>query len=220
MYQRKSYKSLILTCSLVVACMALCAFFVYFPLTDTDIFWHLAAGREIIIQKRLLFNDPFSYSIASPKWIDLHWLFQVIVYGIYSLGNEKALLVFKLMVVAATTGLICAVHRSLRYIVVTSFIAVVLFWQACYLLCLRPVLVTILCMSLYFVIFENAARRADKRILWLCIPLQILWTNSQGLYMIGLFIIGAYWLEQIVDSIVKKEKKTRFMTMVLLSATL
>jgi hypothetical protein len=68
------------------------------------------------------------------------------------------------------------------------------------------VLITILCMSLYFYLFENTRYRSGKRILWLCIPVQILWTNSQGLYMIGLFIIGAYWLETIVRLAGKKEK--------------
>ncbi len=220
MYHRKSYKSLIIRCSLISACMALCGFFVYFPLTDTDIFWHLAAGREIFSQKRFLFFDPFAYSLASPKWIDLHWLFQVVVYGLYSIGNEKALLVFKLLSVAGAAGILCAVHRSMRYVVIASFLTALLFWEARYLMCLRPVLITVLCMATYFYLFENAPLRANKRILWLCIPLQILWTNSQGLYMIGLFIIGAYWLENIVHLAGKKEKIPNVMILLPVAAVL
>jgi hypothetical protein len=206
MYQRKSYKQLIIKCSLVTACVTLCGFFVYFPITDTDIFWHLAAGREIINQKHFLFFDSFAFSLASPKWIDLHWLFQIIVYGLYSIGQEKALLIFKLLCVGSVACLLCIMHRSTRYMVITSFLTALLFFEARYLICLRPVLLTILCMSLYFVLFEKARVLTQKRVLWLCIPLQVLWTNSQGLYMIGLFIIGAYCLENIVQAAVKKEK--------------
>jgi hypothetical protein len=32
------------------------------------------------------------------------------------------------------------------------------------------------------------------------VPLQIIWTNSQGLYPIGIFIIGAYWVENLASS--------------------
>jgi hypothetical protein len=220
MYKRKSYRLLIINCSLVLACMSLCSFFVYFPLTDTDIFWHLAAGREIVSQKRFLFTDPFAFSIAAPKWIDLHWLFQVIVYGLYTIGSEKALLVFKLCIVAAVAGILCSVRRSTLFIALTSFIAVMLFYETRYLVCLRPALITMLCMSLYILLFENAARLSTQKRLWLCIPLQIIWTNSQGLYMIGLFIIGAYWLEDILSGVVTKEKKSWRMTMLLVVAAL
>jgi hypothetical protein len=220
MYQRKSYKWFIIKASLVSGCMALCAFFVYFPITDTDIFWHLAAGREIINHKHFLYSDPFAFSLTSPKWIDLHWLFQVFVYGLYCLGSEQALLVFKLFTVAAVACLLCTAHRSLRYIAITSFMTAILFYEGRYLICLRPVLVTILCMALYLFLFENARQRMDKRLLWFCIPLQVVWTNSQGLYPVGLFIIGAYWLEDVASFLIKKGPKPLFMTRLLLLAAL
>jgi hypothetical protein len=220
MYQKKSYKWVIIKASLVTGCSALCAFFVYFPITDTDIFWHLAAGREIVTQKQFLFHDPFAFSLASPKWIDLHWLFQVVVYGLHCLGGEKALLAFKILTVAAVAGILCLTRRSLRSIVVTSFLAAALVYEARYLICLRPVLITILCMAIYFFLFENVRERADKKILWLCIPLQIIWTNSQGLYPVGLFIVGAYWLEAAIRYMAKKREKPLFMTCLLVLVSL
>jgi hypothetical protein len=200
--------------------MALSAFFVYFPLTDTDIFWHLAAGREIVLHKHLLFTDPFSFSLPTPQWIDLHWLFQLLVYGLYSIGTEKALIIFKLMVIASVTGILCTIYRSRRYSAICAFTSAVLIYEARYLICLRPVLITMLCMALYLYLFENARRTKNKKALWFCIPLQILWTNSQGLYMIGLFIIGAYWLEEVIDFFLKKEQKPFIISLVFLSSIL
>jgi hypothetical protein len=220
MYQRKSYNAIIAEYALVFACIVLSVFFSYFPLTDTDIFWHLAAGKEIIQKKAFLFYDPFAYSLPSAQWIDLHWLFQVIVYGLYSLGNEKALLIFKLAVVACVAGILCCIHRTPRFICISAFITAVLFYETRYLLCLRPVLISILCMSLFLFLFENTRNRKNKNILWLCVPLQILWTNSQGLYIIGLFIIGAYWVEEVIGFLAKKNEKPRMMTFMFAAACL
>ena len=179
-------------------CMAISAFFVYFPITDADIFWHLAAGREMIAHGRLLYTDPFAFTLPSPRWIDLHWLFQFLCYGLYSLGGLNALLLFKLAAIAVTTGLLCLTHRLKRYILIAVFLTCLLVFAMRYLLCIRPILITLVCMAAYVFLFERARRTGKRALLLLCLPLQILWTNSQGLSMIGLFIIGAYWAENTV----------------------
>ena len=176
-------------------CAALAVFFTYFPITDTDIFWHLAAGREMVAHGHFLFTDPFSFTLASPQWIDLHWLFQLAVYGLYLIGGLKAIIAFKLAVVAFVCVVLCLIFRSAKYIWVSAFLAATLFFQARYLVLDRPVLITMGCMALYLFVFENVRQGWNRNWLWLCIPLQIVWTNSQGLYPIGIFILGAYWIE-------------------------
>jgi hypothetical protein len=178
-------------------CALLAAFFTYFPITDTDIFWHLAAGREMVAHKNFLFTDPFSFSLASPKWIDLHWLFQLLVYGLYCLGRFKAILAFKAVAVACVVSIISFVYRDRPYVLTASFCAALFFFEVRYLVLERPVLITLLCMSFYLFLFEHVRQGGRRTWLWLCIPLQMVWTNSQGLYPIGLFIIGAYWIEEL-----------------------
>jgi hypothetical protein len=188
----------------IIICMALAAFFVYFPITDSDIFWHLAAGREMVAQKHVLYTDPFAFTLASPRWIDLHWLFQLLMYGIYSLGGFTAIIGFKLLIVACIAAILCLTHRSARYLVVTAFLTAILLYAVRYLIDVRPILITLLFMALYVALFERAETIKRKWPLWWCVPLQILWTNSQGLYMIGLFIIGAYWAEALWRFIIRK----------------
>jgi hypothetical protein len=199
--------------------MAASAFFVYFPITDADIFWHLAAGREMIAHG-LLFTDPFAFTLDSPRWVDLHWLFQLLCYGLYLLGGLKALLFFKLAAVAATTGILCLTHRSKHYPLIAALLAPPLVYTMRYLLCVRPLLVTLLCMAVYVFLFERGGRSGRKRLLLLCVPIQILWTNSQGLYPIGLFIIGAYWAENTVRWIRGGRTRPVFETALLLACSL
>jgi hypothetical protein len=190
-------KKKLLTYLPLVICSGLAAFFCYFPITDTDIFWHLAAGREIINHRHFLSTDPFAFSLASPQWIDLHWFFQIVVYGLYVLGGLKAILAFKLAIVVCVVSVLCLVFPSRRYITTAALSAALLFYGARYLVLDRPVLITLLCMAVYIFLFEQTLRGRKKRWLWWCVPLQIIWTNSQGLYPIGIFIIGAYWVEYV-----------------------
>src|SRR3954470_6274298 len=53
------------------------------PSADGDIWWHLAAGREMVTRGGLLFSDPFSVSAAGRPWVDVHWLFQLAVFGLH-----------------------------------------------------------------------------------------------------------------------------------------
>src|SRR5436190_17219043 len=53
------------------------------PAADGDIWWHLAAGREMVLRGALLFADPFSVSGAGRPWVDVHWLFQLAVFGLH-----------------------------------------------------------------------------------------------------------------------------------------
>jgi hypothetical protein len=182
----------------IPVCAALAAFFVYFPITDTDIFWHLAAGREILTHRHFLFSDPFSFTLDSPQWIDLHWLFQIIVYGLYLAAGLKAIIAFKLAVVAFVCIALCTIFRSARYIWCSGFLAALFFCHARYLVLDRPVLITMVCMAVYLFLFEKVRQGWNRNWLWLCVPLQIFWANSQGLYPIGLFIIGSYWCEILV----------------------
>src|SRR6185312_11448936 len=56
-------------------------------ISDGDIFWHLAAGREMVHRRAWLHTDPFTLSAAGRPWVDVHWLFQLAGYGIYRLGG-------------------------------------------------------------------------------------------------------------------------------------
>jgi hypothetical protein len=182
----------------------LSAFFVYFPITDSDIFWHLAAGKEIIAHKHFLFSDPFAYTPVSPHWIDLHWLFQLLCYGIYCIGAEQALLALKLLCVGGIVMVLCRTHRQKRYALFCAFLAPLLLYQVRYLVDVRPVLVTMLFTALYVFLFEHARSTGKNRVMLWCVPLQIVWTNCQGLYPIGLFIIGAYWIESAASYLQNK----------------
>src|SRR5882724_3814473 len=61
------------------------------PSTDGDIWWHLAAGREMVARRALLWTDPFSVGAAGRPWIDVHRLFQLAVYAVHQCAGLAGL---------------------------------------------------------------------------------------------------------------------------------
>ena len=46
---------------------------------DGDTWWHLRAGRLILETWQIPRVDTFTYESVSRPWIDLHWLFQIVL---------------------------------------------------------------------------------------------------------------------------------------------
>src|SRR5260221_8217302 len=163
------------------------------PVADGDLWWHLAAGREMLRTGALLRVDPFSVSAGGRPWADVHWLFQLGVYGIHELGGLWALVLAKCALVGAgAVVLFTAVPRRARPIFVVIFLAAIL--AARHLLLARPVILTLLFLAVFYRQLERF-RREGRAGLLLPLPLcQVLWTNCQGLFALGPAVVGAYAL--------------------------
>jgi hypothetical protein len=187
---------------IIIAVSLLSGFFVFFPIADGDIFWHLASGREIIQNRHFLLTDPFSYTTPTIQWIDLHWLFQVVTYLIYTFSGYYGLLVFKSAIIAFSAFILLSSQRPLKSTVVTSILFLFCIYQFRYLVPMRPGILTLCYLSLFIFFLEKYTATFRPRYLIPLIPLQILWVNTQGLFMIGPAVFIFYMLGIVTDSIV------------------
>ncbi|HXI59076.1 MAG TPA: tetratricopeptide repeat protein [Polyangia bacterium] len=166
------------------------------PSADGDIWWHLAAGREMVRTHALLWTDPFSSGAAGRPWIDVHWLFQLAVYAIHAVAGLRGLVVVKCAMVA--TGVLVlraavvqspAGRRAEPLFAVAMVAALFLCRQ---LLLVRPIIPTLLLLAVFFQRLESFRRRGHVRtLLWLPI-LQIVWSNLQGLAVLGPALVAAF----------------------------
>ena len=165
------------------------------PSADGDIWWHLAAGREMVARSALLFTDPFSVSAAGRPWVDVHWLFQLAVFGLHRAFGLAGLVWAKCALLALGAWLLyLAVEQRrgswARGVLVTSLVAALLAARS--LLLVRPVIGTLVLLSCYFLQLERFGRSGQLRHLWPLPVLQILWANFQGLSALGPALVGAY----------------------------
>jgi len=141
---------------------------------------------------RLLRADPFSMSALGRPWIDVHWLFQLAAYGAYRAGGYLALVLGKAAVLALGAAVLARVvaREAPRWLFAPALVAAL--FLARHLLPVRPIVLTLLFMALFFALLEAYRREPRPRaLLWLP-ALQIVWVNFQGLSAIGPALVLAY----------------------------
>lgn len=163
------------------------------PIADGDVFWHLAAGRQIASSGAVPQVDGFSSGAAGRPWIDVHWLFQLGVYAVERAGGLYALVATKCMLIALGALLLLrAVERSARPLLVLWLSTALL--CARHLLLVRPVIASLVFLGLFFLQLERHRRSGAMRALWVLPLYQVVWSNCQGLSALGPAFVLAYAL--------------------------
>jgi hypothetical protein len=167
------------------------------PVSDGDIWWHLAAGREMLARGQLLFSDPFSVGASGRPWADVHWLFQLAAYAVHRHFGLAGLVWAKCLIVGAGAVLLLRALPDKRGSWVRSVCASLLLaalFAARALLLVRPVVVTLLFIALFFLVLERFNADGRARRLLLLPTAELIWANFQGLSAIGPALVGAYAL--------------------------
>ncbi len=168
------------------------------PIADGDIWWHLAAGRKMVAQRGWLRVDPFTISAAGRPWPDLHWLFQLAVYGAYQMGGLVAIVVAKAALVGVGALVLFAAgkrHQPLAGwpVLMTLTLGAGVFC-ARHLVLARPVVFTLVFLALFLFVLEAYAAGAKPRVLYALPILQVVWVNTQGLFALGPAVIACWAL--------------------------
>lgn len=139
--------------------------------------------------------DPFTFASADRSWIDLHWLFQVILAAVFAIGGVPGMI---LMTAAAFASvfLIAWTARDRRW---PSWIV-----AACWLPALvvmsdrsdpRPEILTLLALAAYLAVLSRTDGRPE--LAWILPVIQVLWVNAHGLFVLGPIILGTYLIDRL-----------------------
>ena len=183
----------------LVAAYAAC-----FSLMDTDIWWHLAAGRLMVKEHRLLFADPFAADSLGSPWVNVHWLFQVLVFLLHRLGGIAAIVVAKVVLIGLGVGLgvraLCA--RLARPLWLPAAATVVgMLYPGRHLMLARPTVFTLVAITLMLLIVQRVRREGRLRWALLLIPVQVFWANVQGLYLLGPVLLACFVVGDAVAAV-------------------
>lgn len=160
--------------------------FGYTEMAGSDLWWHLAAGRELFQTGTLRMVDDWSFSTHGADWLNHEWLSDVIYYGWVSVFGLSSLVYWKWGVVVSTFLLLQFVlyrqtGSALAAFTCAGFAAAV----AAPFIDVRPHLYTLLCFSLLLILLLE--RRPS---LWWLIPLFVVWVNLHGGFFFGLMALG------------------------------
>ncbi|HET7376200.1 MAG TPA: hypothetical protein VFK30_05800, partial [Anaerolineae bacterium] len=162
---------------------------------DTDVYWHLAAGRYIL-QAGIPFSDPFSATMFGKPWVDIYWLAQIGLYSIWAWLGMNGLMVLTALIVILTFVFVWKQMSGgvwLRSIVLLlTALATSEVWTA------RPHLLTFLFVAILgYVLTLYQMHNIDR--LWLIPFLFLIWVNVHGGYIAGFMLIGSMIIGEAVQ---------------------
>ncbi len=159
-------------------------------ISSYDIWFHLKAGQWILENFKVPEYDIFSYTVPSNLWLDSQWLFQVILYAAYSIGNIAGIHLLKIIFYILAFICVFKVVNKKYYIFssVFLFITLLIIQNRFYA---RPEMISLFFVALYFLILHNYKHKKSNSIYILPL-LQLIWTNTHGLFIIGPVMILSY----------------------------
>jgi hypothetical protein len=155
---------------------------------DTDIWWHLKAGQQILAGAGIPERDTWTFGASCSEWIDLHWGFQVAVASIHRWGGSEALT----LATAATATLAVGIALLGGWQGARPAVFTLCWLPAIFLMsgrfCWRPEIVTLLFLAVFLFLIQGVARA--PRSIWVLVAVQILWVNVHGLFVLGPLLLA------------------------------
>src|ERR1051325_1155961 len=87
---------------LLAAAWICLVFALAFPLQNPDLFWHLSAGRRILVDHIVPRADWLSWTRGGAAWVDFEWGAQVLYRLFFQLGGLPGLFLLKALLPLAT----------------------------------------------------------------------------------------------------------------------
>jgi len=178
------------------------------PLQETDVFFRLANGEQILRTASVPGRNLFSFTFPQQPYQDSAWLFDASAASLYRLGGFPALVVAKTALVAL---IFVAAYFVLRRRGTSAMMAALLLAAAAF--CMRERLVerphVVSLLGEVAVIALLPALQDVRRAAWLLGPLVALWANFHAGAFVGPLLIALAGLGIAVEKIITPAAASR-----------
>jgi hypothetical protein len=161
---------------------------------DPDLWGYLAFGKLFWETGKFPYQDVFSYVPTHPVWIYHEWLTGVIFYPLYNNWGAASLQLLKYGFGLATLGLVYATarQRGASFLGTVIVLLVAKQFLAIGYSPVRAQLCTFFFFTLTLYLLERARLSENWRLLWILVPVQVIWCNLHGGFPAGLGLTGIY----------------------------
>jgi hypothetical protein len=167
--------------------------FLYAPLLDQDLWWHLKSGWYILTEKALPRTNTFTITADAP-WIDHQWGFQILLYKIWdSLGAGGVIALKCIVGGAAWAILVRAATPPGAFLALLPFLALGAV-ASNERMTDRPELFSYLFLSLQLALLLRWRRSPSTAPLIGLVAIQALWANFHALSVVGVGVVGAFFV--------------------------
>lgn len=154
---------------------------------DSDMWWHLSAGEEMLRTGKFLNEEIFSFTRAGVHWVNAYWFADLTSAWVFRWGGYLGLAGMTTLLVLLSMGLVYLQSEGTAFLkaaalLLGSVVASVV-WTP------RPHLYSLVLLALVgYLLFLYKRRNIDR--LWVLPLVFLFWSNVHGGYPLGIMLIG------------------------------
>ena len=164
-----------------------------FSVRNSDFWMHLATGRLMSNGQYSFGKDPFSYVGGDRTWINHSWLFDWLLYKVFTAGEGAGVVIAKAVAVALAAGLLLLARRPGQSVfpgVVCVGLALV---ASAPRLLLQPFVASLLCLAALMALLIRMPKPAGSWRFPIAIGvLFMLWANLDQWFFLGPLFLALY----------------------------
>ncbi|MCK9218677.1 MAG: hypothetical protein M0P47_01320 [Bacteroidales bacterium] len=161
-------------------------------LSDPDLGFHLKYGQWITTHHAFPTKDISTFSVSDHDYIDLHWLFQVILFNIYATTGYPGISLFICLLSLSLSLLLMLRNRYFKIpwpiTGIALFIGFIIIEAR---IAPRPEMFSFLFLTILLFILDKYYRGHTKK-LFLLPLIMLFWCNLHSLFILGLIVIVCY----------------------------
>jgi tetratricopeptide (TPR) repeat protein len=200
-----------------------------FAVKNSDFWMHLAAGRDLVhgTYKPWTGEDPYAYTTQAPHatvfWVNHAWLFDGLLYVLYSLPSvgEPAVVILKALLAVALAAVLLQIRRPGQGLWIPAVFTGLALLAVSPRLLLQPACVSFLFLGLTLWLLQprpsaQSGRGEGRDLpdrLWLLPPLFFLWVNLDAWFLLGPLTVALYLggeiLQGVLASAAEEQDATR-----------
>jgi len=163
---------------------------------DGDIGFHLSAGRYLFEHGSLPSEDFLAHTTAGTQWMVFEWLYSAFAYFLWHEGGSALLILGHAAVnVLAFGALAWLLHRHEPRQILIYVLLLCAFLVAEVRFSVRPHAFERLFLATSLLLLAEG-RVGQRWCWWLLVPLQVVWANTHGSYLLGLLLAAVVFLDE------------------------
>lgn len=197
---------------LIVLLALIWLFLALAPLPPNDLWWHMAAGRAMLDEGRIIAENRWAFTLpADAPYVYQSWLSELAMYGLWRIGDVPALALARSLAICGGFGLMAlqAARRtgSARAAALALLVAAMVSWSNW---TLRPQTLALLPGAAFlFLIGEYLDGRGSPRRLIALPALMLLWVNIHGSFVLGIGLLGLALLGSALEAFLARDDAAR-----------
>jgi hypothetical protein len=178
------------------------------PLKPNDFWWHLKTGEIIFNNHSIPTTNIYAWTLPSNQpYYYAAWLTELLFYLLYRLGNISLLEFVRTLLIAIAMWMIaCEAHRRSGSWRISALVLAFLGLMITNNLLVRTQMWAWIPFVITYIVLK---RYAEGRLNWpwllLCPLSMVFWVNVHGSFILGLMLVGAFFVGEAIRKLLKLE---------------